>query len=222
MNGTLTLFYSPGACSLAPHVVLEELDIPFETVRVPVREGANLRPEYLAVNPRGRVPALRIGDEVVTENPAILLWLASAKPDAGLLPPVGSLGHARVLEWLAWLSSSLHIAFAQLWRAPRFVGADAPPSVTLPIQSHGRALIAQYFGEIDTRLAGRRFALGDDYSLVDANLLPFYRWGGLIGLDMRDDYPAWTAQAERVIARPAVRRVLEIESIEMWPEALSA
>lgn len=217
MSTDLTLFYSPGACSLASHVALEETGRPFATVRVTLREGAQRRPEYLAVNPRGRVPALRIGDQVLTENPAVLAWVANAFPEAGLLPPAGTLAHARALEWLCWLTSSVHIAFAQVWRPERFVGSDAPPAVTSPLQAQGRALIEQYYAQIDARLADGGHAAGEGFSVADANLLPFYRWGGLIGLDMRTDFPAWTAHAERMMERPAVRRAIEREETSLWP-----
>ncbi|HZH42650.1 MAG TPA: glutathione binding-like protein [Lysobacter sp.] len=217
MSRPLTLFYSPGACSLAPHVLLEEVGATFDTVRVPVREGANLRPEYLAINPRGRLPALRIGDEVLTENPAVLTWIAFAHPQAALLPPAGSVEFGRALEWLAWLTSSVHIAYAQLWRPARFVGPGAPPAVESPVQNHGRTLIEQYYAEIESRLEGRDYAVGDRFGVADANLLPFYRWGGLIGIDMRREFPHWTAHVERMLERPAVRRVIEREAISLWP-----
>lgn len=213
----LTLFYSPGACSLAPHVVLEEIGAPYAGVAVPVRDGAQRRPDYLAINPRGLVPALRIEDRVLTENPAILAWLATAFPEAGLQPAPGSLECGRAFEWLAWLSSSLHVAYAQLWRAERFLGAPVPPEAAVPLQAHGRARIAQCHAEIDAHLAGRRHAVGDAFGIVDANLLPFYRWGGRIGLDMRADYPHWTAHTERLAERAAVRRVIDREEISLWP-----
>ncbi|GHE37079.1 glutathione S-transferase family protein [Vulcaniibacterium thermophilum] len=214
---SLTLFHSPGACSMAPHVCLEEAGAEFEAVRVPIREGAHLRPEYLAINPRGRVPALRIGERVLTENPAVLTWIAFNHPGAELLPATDSVEFGQALEWMAWLSSSLHVAYAQLWRTARFVGEGAPPAVLAPLQAQGRTLIERHHAEIDARLENRAFAVGDRFGVVDANLLPFYRWGGLIGLDMRAACPAWTAHAERMLDRPAVRRVLEREEVSLWP-----
>lgn len=217
MSTPLTLYYSPGACSLASHVALEESGEAYHEVRVAIREGANRSDEYLAINPRGRLPALRIGEQILTENPAILLWVGHAFPEAQLLPRLASLEHARVLEWLCWLTSSVHITFAQLWRAERFVGAGAEATLVSALQAQGRAQVEQHWGEIDQRLQGRQFAVGDRFSVVDANLLPFYRWGGLIGLDMRTRYPAWTTHAERMLQRPAVQRVLQRERIELWP-----
>lgn len=216
MSHSLTLFYSPGACSLAPHVVLETLGVDFDTVRVVLAEGEHRRPEYLAINPQGRVPALRIGATVVTENSAILTWLASAHPDAALLPAVGSLAHARACEWLAWLGSSVHIAFAQVWRAERFVGSEAPPAVVASVQDHGRALIEHAFARIEAHLATREFALDEGFSVVDANLLPFHRFGWRLGLDMPGRYPGWTRHALALHQRPAVQRVLQREGLDPW------
>lgn len=217
MSTPLTLYYSPGACSLASHVALEESGQAYDEVRVAIREGAHRSDDYLAINPRGRLPALRIGEQILTENPAILLWTGHAFPEAGLLPPIASLEHARVLEWLCWLTSSVHIAFAQLWRAERFLGSEPGADLLAAVQSQGRAQVEQHWSEIEGRLQGRQFAVGDRFGLVDANLLPFYRWGGLIGIDMRTRYPAWTAHAERILQRPAVQRVLQRERIELWP-----
>lgn len=214
---SLTLFYSPGACSMAPHVVLESLGVPYEAVAVPIREGAHRRAEYLAVNPRGLLPALRVGQDVLTENPALLAWLGAAHPQAGLLAPAGTLEHGRALEWLAWLAGTLHAAYAQLWRTARFVGEGAPAEVVEAVAAAGRARIASCSAEIDARLAGGGFAVGGRFGVVDANLLPFYRWGGLVGLDMRAGFPHWTAHAERLAARPDVQRVLAREGVALWP-----
>jgi glutathione S-transferase len=222
MTGTLSLYYSPGACSLAPHVVLEEIGVPFEAVRVAIADGAQRRADYLAINPRGRVPTLRIGETCLTENPAILTWLANAHPEAGLLPPAGSAAQLRALEWLGWLSSTVHVLYAQVWRSERFVGPCAPPEVVGALRMQGRVLIEQAYAEIEERLDGRVFALGEAFSLVDANLLPFYRFGGRLGLDMRRDYPAWTAYTETIHQRPAVRRALQREEITLWPEPMNA
>src|SRR5579871_432375 len=114
----LKLYYSPGACSLASHVVLHELCVPFTAVRIVIAEGAHLRPEYLAINPRGRVPTLIVDGIPVTENSAILTWLG--QQDSRLFPAPGTLAAARASEWLAWLTSAVHIAFAQVWRGARF------------------------------------------------------------------------------------------------------
>jgi glutathione S-transferase len=205
----LTYFYSPGACSLAPHVVLEELGLEFERRPILIAEGEHRSKEYLEINPRGRVPTLISDGTVITEVPAILTYLASLKPEAGLLPPNGSLDLAKAHELAAWISSTLHIAYAQLWRPERFLpeGADVTALV-----DHAGTLIRRHCSEVDGRIKGP-WVLGDRYSVADAYLLPFYRWGNRIGLPMARDYPRWAEWTRRMLERPAVAKIIQVEGI---------
>ena len=125
------LYYSPRACSLAPHIVLEELGIPYELKQVNFSAGEQLTPEYLKINPRARVPALETEGEVLTEVGAILTYLADRHPEHGLVPEPGTLLRGRCHEWLSFLGSSVHIGYAQLWRPERFTDdAAAKKTVT--------------------------------------------------------------------------------------------
>lgn len=208
----LTLFYSPGACSLAPHVVLEELELDFERRPVLIAEGEHLSEDYRKINPRGRVPTLIAEEIVITEVPAILTWLATLKRGAGLLPPDGSLELARTCEWAAWLSSTLHIAYAQLWRPARFLPEGAESGVLV---DHARLLIRRHCSEVESRIEGP-WLLGTPYSIADAYLLPFYRWGNRIGLAMAQEYPRWAEWTRRMLERPAVSRVIRTEGISQF------
>jgi glutathione S-transferase len=203
------LYYSPGACSLAPHIILEETGGAFEARRVAIAEGQNLASEYLKLNPRGRVPTLVTDQARVTEAGAILLHLAAKHPRLALVPTEG-LANARCYEWLFFMATSVHIAYAQVWRPRRF-SAEAGPHDEALAQS-GRADILRYNLEIDSKL-GPAWALGERYSIVDAYLLPFYRWGVRIGLDMEHGAPNWTAWKNRMLQRPAVLRAIETEGI---------
>lgn len=205
----LTFYYSPGACSLGPHIVFEELGLEFERRQVLIAEGQHRSPHYLKINPRGRVPTLAANGTTITEVPAILAYLASLKPDAGLLPPPGTIDFARALELAAWLSSTLHIAYAQLWRSERFLPEGADSSVLI---EHARTLIRRHSSDVEAWIAGP-WVLGEDYSIADAYLLPFYRWGNRIGLAMAKDYPHWGEWVQRMLARPAVSRTIAIEGI---------
>lgn len=207
----LTLYYSPGACSLAAHIVLEESGAPFEARAVPIRQGAHLTPEYLAINPHARLPALTEGDFTLTENPAILVWLARRFPAAGLLDWEVPERLGRTLELLSFFSSSVHIAFAQIWRAARFAGGAAAREDVVEV---GRTAVAGYFDELE-RLAGDGgWIVHGRYSIADPYLLVFYRWGALIGLDMAA-YPGWGRHKQAMLARPAVARALAREGIEI-------
>lgn len=207
----ITLHYSPGACSLAAHIVLEEIGAPFEARRVPIREGAHLTPEYLAINPHARLPALTDGDFTLTENPAILVWLAHRFKAARLVAWDDAERLGRTLELLSFFSSSVHIAFAQVWRAARFAGGAAAREEVIEV---GKTAVAGYFDELETLAGDGGWLVGGRYSIADPYMLVFYRWGALIGVDMAG-YPGWTRHKEAMLARPAVARAVAREEIEI-------
>jgi glutathione S-transferase len=219
------LYYSPGACSMAAHIVLEEIGEPYELELVSssgAREGKmTATPAWRAVNPKGRVPALnfvpgRIGgaDDLLTELHAILVYLARTHPEARLLP-VDAAGEARAIEWMNWLASNVHaMSYGQIWRPQRFVADEA---LFPAIRAKGEASVAGQYAYIESLLAdGRDWAVPGGYTVVDPYLLVFYRWGQRIGLDMAARHPAWTRLARRVAARPAVARVLVKEGISLF------
>jgi glutathione S-transferase len=155
-------------------------------------------------------------DGLLTEASAILVYLAEAYPAAGLIPSDPA-GKARCVEWLNWLSESVHgMSFAQLWRPQRFVSDAALFPV---VQAKGRENLTEQFAYIEAVLSdGRAWAVGEAFSAADAFLLVFWRWGGRIGSDMHGAYPAWTAETARAVARPAVRRALDQEGLVEEPE----
>jgi glutathione S-transferase len=218
------LYYSPGACSLAAHIALEEIGLPYQVELVSAsgpREGEmTSTAEWKAINPKGRVPALsdvpgRIGGRanLLTEVPAILFYLARLHPFAGLLPTEPA-GEARCLEWMNYLSSSVHAtAYGQIWRPLRFVNDEKAAAA---VRNKGEACVREQYEYIENLVAdGRDWSVPGSYSLVDPYLLVFFRWGRRIGIDMASLYPAWTRLITRVAARPAVRRVMEQEGIDM-------
>ena len=214
----ITLFYSPGACSLAAHLMLEESGAGFETIRVSVAEGAQLQPAYRAINPRGRVPALQDGEIVITENLAILTYVGHRFPQAGLLPRENPLDLARIEEVLAFSASTVHPAFAQIWRTERFVDE---PSAHAAVQANGRRRLLGFFDEIEAMATRGDWFVGGRLSAADFYPFLFYRWGGRIGVEMHG-YPAWSAHAARMLARPAVQRVLEREGLKASEFAAAA
>jgi glutathione S-transferase len=203
---SLRLFYSPGACSIVPHIALEEAGADFEPVPVVLAEGEHLKPEFLAINPHGRVPALGTDRGVVTENIAILNLVADLYGAPGAVPRGDPFETARCNELLGWFSSTVHIAFAQVWRGSRFTDDE---SLWPAIAAGGRRALAKHFTEIEGMcgagwLAGERFSAADGYAAI------FFRWGRRIGMDMTA-YPNWQALVQRVIERPAVQRVMARE-----------
>lgn len=216
MTPEYRLYHSPGACSLAPHIVFEELGIAYEPVRVVIAEGQTRKPEYLAINARGRVPALWIKDElgerILTEAMAIMLYLTRRHPEPQLLP-ADTENFARAVEWMSWLASIMHQAGVRTVFRPERFTTDATGVEAIAAQ--GRVSIRAGYEDIERRLSGETWALGDRYSAVDAYLLVFYRWGNRCGLNMRQDFPEYARIMDAVRVRPAVARALEREGIQI-------
>jgi glutathione S-transferase len=209
----MKLYLSPGACSMACHIALEEAGAAFEPVVVRLAKRENREPAYLAVHPRGLVPVLELGDgRHLTEAAAILLHVARRFPQARLLPEAGTIEEARAFEWLMWLTNTLHIAYAGLWRPDRFTD-DPAARAALVAEAKGR--IDALNRVVEARLGEISFAAGETYSVADSFLLVFFRWASRIGLGPSGRYPAWSAWARRIEARPAVKRVLAREGISL-------
>lgn len=213
------LFYSAGACSLAPHIVLEDLGVAWEPVAVTIAEGANRKPEYLAINPRGRVPALEYASadgsrRILTESTAILMLLGERHPDSGWLPADAE-GRIRVLEFLCWLATTMHqTGVRTVFRPERFTTATDPAHHEA-IKAAGRATIAPGYAEIEARLAGGGHAVGNQLTVADAMLVVHFRWGGRCGYAMRRDYPHYAAHVDRLMQRPAFARAVAREGIRL-------
>ena len=210
---TIALYYSPGSCSLSVHIALNEIGEAFELRKFATSEKANYSPEYLAVNPKGRIPSLLIDGFVLTEVPAILTYVGRRFPQAGLYSAGPSEAEARCLELLGWSSNTVHVAFAQLFRPERFVLREESYP---PVKESGQANFGKCLGEIEARLQKNEYAVGDRFTVVDPFWLVFFRWGARSGYDMRGKYPAYTAWAERMCSRPSVQRALAVEEISVW------
>jgi glutathione S-transferase len=203
----LTLYYAPGACSMASHIALEETGVPYEAMPVSLATGEHLKDEYTKnVNPRGKVPALRTDEGVLTENVAILTYLARSFPNAHLLP-TDPLGTARALSHMAYLSNTVHPAFTHIMRPGRFATDE---SVHENLKATGRENFWKLLHEIDHLLDGKQYVLGSQYSAADGYTLVFYGWGKRIGLPV-EQLKNYTALKDRLLQRPAVRKVLERE-----------
>ena len=204
----LKLFYSPGACSIVPHIALEEAGAEFEPVKVVLAEGEQMKPEYLAINPHARVPALGTDRGVITENIAILNFLADQFGAEGSVPRGDSYAAARCNELLGWFASTVHISFATIWRGSRFTSDQ---SVWPTLQAGGRSALEKQFAEIDG-LCGDGWLVDGHFSAADSYAAIFYRWGRRIEMDM-SIYPRWSALVGRVVERPSARRVIDREAL---------
>jgi glutathione S-transferase len=204
----MKLYYSPGACSLAAHVVLEESGKPYELQRVNLGAGEQRTEAYLKIHPNGRVPALALDDgTIVTENTAILPYLGKK---FGLWPK-DEIGEARALSLIGLFAAGVHPAWAHISRPGRYATDEsAHPN----IQATGIASFATYLRQIDGILAGRGW-FTDAYSVVDAYGLLFYVWAKRRAADFPiADLTNYAAFRDRMLARPAVRKALEDESLQ--------
>lgn len=202
----LTLYYSPGASSVIPHITLEEIGAPYERTLIELATGAHKRDAYLKINPRGKVPTLSVNGNVLTENVAILTYLAKQFPDARLLPQSLS-EEARCVSTMAWFASAVHPTFAHIIRPERFASDTA---AQLNVKETARQTFWAYCEEINGLLAGNEWMMGAQYTVCDPYAFFFYDLGSRIKLPMRE-LAAYTAFSERMLQRPAVRRVRELE-----------
>jgi glutathione S-transferase len=213
----IELHYFPGNASMAPHILLQELGLPFQLRLVDRAHNAHKAPDYLALNPNGLIPVLRDGPLVLFETAAVCLHLADLRPDAGLLPPLGSAERALAYRWLLWMSNTLQVTLGHYFYPERVLaGADA--AVAAQIRACAQAQVGAQLAQIEAQLAGhgQPWLLGTHYSLLDGYGLMLCRWTrgfGGPGPAPARTRPAICAWLDRVLARPAVQRVLADEGL---------
>lgn len=203
----LTLYYCSGACSMASHIGLEESGAQYRTQPIALAKGEQRTPDYLKINPRGRVPALKLEDgSVILENTGILTYLARRFPEKALLP-MDPAAMARAVSMMAWLSNSVHPAFTHINRPERFTDEH---SAFAGLKEMGRKSFWSALTEIDGLVTGKTWMQGDQFTVCDPYALVFYGWGARIELPVKElqHYTAWK---DRMLQRPAVRKILERE-----------
>lgn len=199
----MKLYFSPGACSLSPHIVLREAGLKFDLEQVDLKAKKTKSGEdFWQVNPKGYVPTLKLDDgTVLTEGPAIVQYVADRKPEAKLAPPAGSIERLRLVEWLNFISTELHKGFSPLF-------APDTPDAYKPIVTDR---LVKRFSYVDSQLAGKQYLLGDDFSAADAYLFTICQWASFMKLPL-DNLGNLKAWRERVAARPAVKAALQAEA----------
>lgn len=203
----LTLFYASGACSMAAHIVLEEGGEKYDGQRMDLSKGEQKTEAYLKIHPQGRVPALRLDDgSPLTENTAILPYLGKR---FGLWP-TDPIAEARALSLVGFFAASVHPAHAHIGRPERYaLDESAFPT----IKEAGRKAFHGYLKQIDGMLAGRQW-LSEKYSVLDPYAFVFYTWGVRRELPM-GELANYTALKDRMLARPAVQRVVADENVKL-------
>jgi glutathione S-transferase len=206
------LHYFPGNASLAPHMLLEEIGVPYELLLVERANQAHKSPAYLKLNPNGLIPVLVDGDLVLYETAAICLYLADSHPQAELVPALGTAERAHLYKWLMWLTNTLQATLILYFYPERW--ADEPQAVA-QVKAHAEAKIGVLLDQLDAELArhGKPWLLGEDYSAVDSYAMLMCRWTRGFARPARS-LPHLGPYLQRVLARPAVQRSFAQEGLE--------
>jgi len=200
----MKLYYSPGACSLSPHIVAREAGIPIQLQKVNTKdksmEGGG---DFWQVNPRGYVPVLELDNgERLAEGPAIVQYLADQKPEAGLAPKAGTLERYRLQEWLNFITAELHKQFSPLFK----------PNTPEDYKPIAKQNIATRFDWLDKQLAGKDYLTGKQFTVADAYLFVMLNWTKPTQIDLAK-WPNLTAFQKRVAARPKVKQAMQAEGL---------
>jgi glutathione S-transferase len=200
----MKLYYSPGACSLSPHIVANEAGLAIDLEKVNLAEHkTESGQDYMAVNPKGYVPALRLDDgSVLTEGPAIVQYLADQKPASGLAPAAGTIDRYRLQEWLNFIGTELHKSFS-----PLFNKASSDD-----VKNTAKTSVNKRLGYLNDQLASRQYLMGGNFTVADAYAFTIVNWTNFVGIDLKP-YPNVGAFMGRVAARPKVQETLKAEGL---------
>ena len=212
---TLKLYFAPGACSFVPHTLLETSGAPFEPVMVKLHKGEQQQEPFKAINPRGQVPVLVDGGEVITQILAIVTWLDAKFPEQGFLPPE-PLARTRVLETLAWMNNTVHPTFTHVFMPYKFAGT---PEAQAELKAFNAKQYAALLDEIEAMAqkaaaAGQPFLGGARFGPLDAYALTLLRWGGFARIDPTG-YQALWAHVQKVAQLPGVQRAIDRERLQL-------
>ena len=212
---TLKLYYASGACSFVPHAMLEIAGATFEPVAVKLHRGEQNSPEYKAINPRGQVPVLADGDQVITQIMAIIAYIDGQFPENAFIPK-DPLARARFVETLAWMNNTVHPTFTHIFMPAKFTPDEAAQNA---IKAHAVGQYRTLMGELQEMLkkanaAGNDWLGGVRCGPLDAYALTLLRWGSIAGINP-DDFPELWAHVQRTAQVPAVARTIEREKLQL-------
>ena len=200
----MKLYYAPGACSLAAHIAAREAGLPIDIEKVDL--GAKKTAsgdDYMRINPKGYVPAVRLDDgSILTEAAAVLQYIGDRNPDAGLIPAAGSNERYRLIEWLTFISSEVHKGFGPLWY----------PKTPEETKRQVKEKLAQRLGFVESRLGSSGFLTGERFTVADAYLFTVVNWAGMLAVDL-SAFPKLQEYQKRVAARPKVQEAMKAEGL---------
>jgi len=204
MESVMQLYYSPGACSLASHIIVREAGLKIDLRRADTKtkkleDGS----DYFAINSKGAVPALKLDNgQVLTEGPAILQYLADQKPESHLAPKNGTFERSKLQEWLNYITSEVHKTFSPLFS----------PAADDNVKAYAKMNIDKRFDWLDKQLAGKQYLTGDTFTIADAYLFVVANWSNFVGIDL-GRWPNLKAFQDRVAARPKVQEAMAEEGL---------
>lgn len=200
----MKLFYSPGACSLSPHIVAQEAGIDLQLVKVDTKTKTIAADgDYWAINPKGYVPAIEAENgEVLTEGPAIVQYLADLKPETNLAPANGTWARTRLQETLNYITSEIHKTYSPLFN----------PKTPEDVRTERKEYLRKRYALLDRQLEGRKYLFGDQFTIADAYLFVVTNWARGVKLDL-SEFANLLAFQQRVAARPAVRAAMRAEGL---------
>ena len=205
----MKLYFSPGACCMSCHIALEEAKIPFELVYVGQHADEAVRKNFLNVNPLGAVPALELDNKkILTQNIAILEYIADQKPEAGLIEKAGTFERAEIMLWLSLVATDLHKAFAPLFGMSRI---SSNPEVQADIKKWCFASIDKYLSLINQHLQDKQYLACERFTIADCYLFTVYQWAGAVALPT-EKYTAINRYTAAISKRPSVMAVHERET----------
>jgi glutathione S-transferase len=198
------LYFSPGACSLSPHIVLREAGLPFDLEQVNLQtKQLKSGGDFLQINPKGQVPTLKLDNgEILTEGPAIVQYIADQKPETGLAPKAGTMPRYHVQEWLNFITSDLHKVFAPLFR----------PNTPEEFVKITKENLANKFTFLDKQLAKGPYLMGDKFTVPDAYAFTVVGWSKYKDIDL-SRWPNLAGYMDRIAARPKVQEAMKAEGL---------
>lgn len=210
------LYGMAGACSTAPHILLNESGLDYDKTiffKEELIKAGGYPADFKKLNPKGKVPVVTIDGETITENPAIFTYISQLAPEKKLFGKT-PLETVRAYEWLNYISGTLHSgAYAMFYRPSRFLDVQ-DGSLDNHVREAAKTNIRGIYKYINEKLEGKKWAVGDDFTAVDAYLYVFYRWGIMPAqFDMETDYPNYAKHAKEVEARPSVQAALKAEKL---------
>ena len=200
----MKLYYFPGACSLAVHIVLEEIGLPYEMIRVDLaKKTTENSKNYFEINPKGFVPALELDNgQVLTEAQVIVQYLADQNPDSYLIPPMGSIARYRVMEWLSYIAMEVQKGFGPLFN----------PNTSEETRKTVISNLINYFDFISESLGDKDYLCGDRYTIVDAYLFTILNWTRFVEVDLTP-WKKLRRYMARIMKRPAVKQAMTSEKM---------